>query len=147
DWASGAFKVDYRGRRLVCGALENSLSGTGHWIGTFVASLRPHRRTSSVPDEAWRHQQSERVRALNLIGTPHSSCTARKTLGSPKAFVVCSTLIQEVWPSEWKLRAAGEGGALTLTCAGSVRVRRCPTVRDRRRQQREGPGFALTRAP
>jgi hypothetical protein len=41
DWASGAFKVDYRGRRPVCGALGNCLGGTGHWTGTFVATPSP----------------------------------------------------------------------------------------------------------
>src|SRR5262249_4560025 len=30
--------------------------------------------------------------------------------------------IQEVRPSEWRLHGGGEGGALTATCAGSVRV-------------------------
>jgi hypothetical protein len=38
DWASGAFKVDYRGRRPVCGALGDCLGDRGHWTGTFVAT-------------------------------------------------------------------------------------------------------------
>ena len=41
DWASGAFKVDYRGRRPVCGALGDCLGGSGHWTGTFVATPSP----------------------------------------------------------------------------------------------------------
>jgi hypothetical protein len=41
DWASGAFKVNYRGRRPVCGALGACLGNTGHWTGTFVATPSP----------------------------------------------------------------------------------------------------------
>ena len=41
DWASGAFKVDYRGRRPVCGALGDCLGNRGHWRGTFVATPSP----------------------------------------------------------------------------------------------------------
>jgi hypothetical protein len=41
DWASGAFKVNYRGRRPVCGALGNCLGNRGHWTGTFVATPSP----------------------------------------------------------------------------------------------------------
>ena len=41
DWASGAFKVNYRGRRPVCGALGDCLGNTGHWTGTFVATPSP----------------------------------------------------------------------------------------------------------
>jgi len=38
DWASGAFRVDYRGRRPVCGALGDCLGNRGHWTGTFIAT-------------------------------------------------------------------------------------------------------------
>jgi len=69
DWTPGALKVDYRGRRPVCDALGKCLGGTGHWTRTFVAmpslaspNLPP---CLTKPDEAWRHLQSERVRALN----------------------------------------------------------------------------------
>jgi hypothetical protein len=41
DWASGAFKVDYRGRRPVCGALGNCIGDSGHWTGTFIATPSP----------------------------------------------------------------------------------------------------------
>jgi hypothetical protein len=38
DWASGAFKVDYRGRRPVCGALGECIGHIGEWTGTLVAT-------------------------------------------------------------------------------------------------------------
>ncbi len=41
DWASGAFRVDYRGRRPVCGDLGTCLGNRGHWIGTFIATPSP----------------------------------------------------------------------------------------------------------
>jgi len=41
DWASGAFKVDYRGRRPVCGALGDCIGNRGHWRGTFIATPSP----------------------------------------------------------------------------------------------------------
>jgi hypothetical protein len=89
---------------------------------------------------------------LGLARAQHSrSRTVAVQPENPSArqglFAVRLSLVQEVWPSERRLRGGGEGGALTPTCAGSVRVRRYATVRDRRRQQREEPGFALTRAP
>ena len=52
------------------GALGKCLGGTGHWTGTFVAT--PSLASPNLPpcltkpDEAWRHLQSERVRALRL---------------------------------------------------------------------------------
>ena len=45
DWASGAFKVNYRGRRPVCGALGDCLGNRGHWTGTFVATPSQDHRT------------------------------------------------------------------------------------------------------
>jgi len=41
DWTSGAFKVDYRGRRPVCGALGECIGHVGEWTGTLVASPAP----------------------------------------------------------------------------------------------------------
>ncbi|HXJ35388.1 MAG TPA: hypothetical protein VMS22_15250 [Candidatus Eisenbacteria bacterium] len=41
DWPSGAFKVDYRGHRPVCGALGACIGDRGHWTGTFVATPSP----------------------------------------------------------------------------------------------------------
>ena len=55
------------------GALGKCLGGTGHWTGTFVAT--PSLASPNLPpcltkpDEAWRHLQSERVRALNQAPT------------------------------------------------------------------------------
>src|SRR5262245_31893826 len=38
DWATGALKVDYRGRRPVCGLLGDCIGHRGHWTGTIVAT-------------------------------------------------------------------------------------------------------------
>lgn len=41
DWTSGAFKVDYRGHRPVCGALGECIGNRGTWTGTLVATPSP----------------------------------------------------------------------------------------------------------
>jgi hypothetical protein len=41
DWESGAFMVDYRGKRPVCGALGACIGDRGEWTGTLVATPTP----------------------------------------------------------------------------------------------------------
>jgi hypothetical protein len=41
DWSAGAFKVDYRGHRPVCGALGACIGDRGEWTGTLVATPSP----------------------------------------------------------------------------------------------------------
>jgi hypothetical protein len=41
DWASGAFRVDYKGRRPMCGDIQTCLGSSGHWTGTFIATPSP----------------------------------------------------------------------------------------------------------
>ena len=41
DWTSGAFKVDFEGRRPVCGAIGNCIGNRGEWTATFVATPSP----------------------------------------------------------------------------------------------------------
>ena len=57
------------------------------------------------------------------------------------------SLIQDVWPSKWRLREQQRVGALAPTCAGSVWVRWSAILRDRHRQQCEAPSVTVTRAP
>ena len=38
DWRSGAFMLDYRGKRPVCGALGACIGDRGTWTGTLVAT-------------------------------------------------------------------------------------------------------------
>jgi len=41
DWPSGAFKVAYRGRRPVCGAIGECIGHRGEWTGTIIATPSP----------------------------------------------------------------------------------------------------------
>ena len=41
DWSSGAFKVDYKGRRPMCGDIQACLGSSGHWTGVFIATPSP----------------------------------------------------------------------------------------------------------
>jgi len=62
DWASGAFKVAYRGRRPVCGALDACIGDRGEWTGQIVATPSP---TSPNPPPC--------------LGNPGDTCTPATT--------------------------------------------------------------------
>lgn len=62
DWASGAFKVAYRGKRPVCGALDACIGDRGEWTGEIIATPSP-----SSPNRP------------PCLGSPGDTCTPATT--------------------------------------------------------------------
>jgi len=109
-------------------------------IGGVCAWRRGRRPRSKLRDVFPPHQVAS---GLRVPPHPVAICTADSSLAAHvlETCQCCGELVVTHGASQSPDRRTD------APCAGSVRVRRCVTVRDRRRRQREAPDFAVTRAP